>query len=102
MSNLPKNLKDNLSEKVDLLPMEPVKVQGSTDTTQKILWKLRDNQFIEGVLIRATGERKGTSIKIDTLHVPQVGCALGCKFCSCGLDGLKEETSLLEKLLDGF
>ena len=59
MSNLPKGLKKDLSEKVDLLPMEPVKVQGSTDTTQKILWKLRDNQFIESVLIRATEGTKG-------------------------------------------
>ena len=90
MSNLPKNLKDNLSEKVDLLPMEPVKVQGSTDTTQKILWKLRDNQFIEGVLIRATEGTKGVRASRLTLCVStQVGCALGCKFCASGLDGLK-------------
>ena len=29
MSNLPKDLKKDLSEKVDLSPMEPVKIQGS-------------------------------------------------------------------------
>ena len=90
MSNLPKGLKKDLSEKVDLLPMEPVKVQGSTDTTQKILWKLRDNQFIESVLIRATEGTKGVRASRLTLCVStQVGCALGCKFCASGLDGLK-------------
>ena len=90
MSNLPKGLKRDLSRKVDLLPMAPVKVQGSTDTTQKILWKLRDNQFIESVLIRATEGTKGVRASRLTLCVStQVGCALGCKFCASGLDGLK-------------
>ena len=90
MSNLPKDLKNYLSEKVDLLPMEPVKVQGSRDTTKKILWKLRDNQFIESVLIRATEGTKGVRASRLTLCVStQVGCALGCKFCASGLDGLK-------------
>ena len=70
--------------------MEPVKVQGSTDTTKKILWKLRDNQFIESVLIRATEGTKGVRASRLTLCVStQVGCALGCKFCASGLDGLK-------------
>ena len=94
MSNLPKVLKKDLSEKVDLLPMEPIKVQGSTDTTQKILWKLRDNQFIESVLIRATEGTKGVRASRLTLCVStQVGCALGCKFCASGLDGLKRNLS---------
>ena len=94
MSNLPKGLKKDLSEKVDLLPMEPVKVQGSTDTTQKILWKLRDNQFIESVLIHATEGTKGIRASRLTLCVStQVGCALGCKFCASGLDGLKRNLS---------
>ena len=70
MSNLPKTLKSELAEKVDLLPMEPFKVQGSTDTTKKILWKLRDNQFIESVLIRATEGNEGcTSIKAYSLRI---------------------------------
>ena len=94
MSNLPKNLKGELAEKVDLLPMEPLKIQGSTDTTKKILWKLRDNQFIESVLIRATEGTKGVRASRLTLCVStQVGCALGCKFCASGLDGLKRNLS---------
>ena len=94
MSNLPKSLKSDLAEKVDLSPMEPVKVQGSNDTTRKILWKLRDNQFIESVLIRATEGTKGVRASRLTLCVStQVGCALGCKFCASGLDGLKRNLS---------
>jgi len=94
MSNLPKDLKNNLAEKIDLTPMKPVKVQGSKDTTQKILWKLRDNQFIESVLIRATEGTKGVRASRLTLCVStQVGCALGCKFCASGLEGLKRNLS---------
>ena len=94
MSNLPKSLKADLSEQVDLSPMEPVKVQGSSDTTKKILWKLRDQQLIESVLIRATEGTKGIRASRLTLCVStQVGCALGCKFCASGLDGLKRNLS---------
>ena len=94
MSNLPKELRSDLSEKVDLSPMDLVKIQGSTDTTQKILWKLRDYQFIESVLIRATEGTKGVRASRLTLCVStQVGCALGCKFCASGLDGLKRNLS---------
>jgi len=90
MSNLPKSLRNDLQEKFDLLPMESVQVQGSSDTTQKVLWKLRDQQFIESVLIRATQGTKGVRASRLTLCVStQVGCALGCKFCASGLDGLK-------------
>ena len=90
MSNLPKSLRNDLQEKFDLLPMESVQVQGSCDTTQKVLWKLRDQQFIESVLIRATQGTKGVRASRLTLCVStQVGCALGCKFCASGLDGLK-------------
>jgi 23S rRNA (adenine2503-C2)-methyltransferase len=90
MSNLPKTLRNDLQEKFDLLPMESVQIQGSSDTTQKVLWKLRDQQFIESVLIRATQGTKGVRASRLTLCVStQVGCALGCKFCASGLDGLK-------------
>jgi len=90
MSNLPKVLRDELSQNWKLLPMELVRVQGSADTTQKLLWKLSDGQLIESVLIPATQGSKGTRSSRLTLCVStQVGCAIGCKFCASGLDGLK-------------
>ena len=90
MSNLPKSLKENLMESYDLVPMEKIRVQGSEDTTQKFLWNLRDQQLIESVLIRANQGTLGTRSSRLTLCVStQVGCALGCKFCASGLEGLK-------------
>ena len=90
MTNLPGRLRHELAEMYDLTPMETAREQGSADTTRKFLWKLRDDQFIESVLIPATEGTKGVRASRLTLCVStQVGCALGCKFCASGLDGLK-------------
>jgi len=70
--------------------MEMVRAQGSEDTTRKFLWRLHDGQFIESVLIPATPGSDGERAERLTLCVSsQVGCALACKFCASGLDGLK-------------
>ena len=99
MSNLPSGLRENLKREWDLMPMELSKEQGSTDTTQKFLWKLRDGQLIESVLIPATQGTKGVRASRLTLCVStQVGCALGCKFCASGLDGLKRNLTTGEIL----
>ena len=94
MTNLPQSLRDEISQKLDLLPMELLRSQGAADTTRKLLWKLRDNQLIESVLIPATEGTKGIRSSRLTLCVStQVGCAIGCKFCASGLDGLKRNLS---------
>ena len=90
MTNLPAELRNALASQWDLLPMERARLQGSADTTRKFLWRLRDGQFIESVLIPATPGKDGNRAARLTLCVStQVGCALGCKFCASGLDGLK-------------
>ena len=94
MSNLPQSLRTDLSNRFDLTPMKQIQIQGSADSTQKFLWSLRDHQFIESVLIPATLGTKGVRAKRLTLCIStQVGCALGCKFCASGLDGLKRNLS---------
>ena len=94
MTNLPADLRLKLADEWDLCPMEQVRVQGSADVTCKFLWRLRDGQFIEGVLIPATPGKDGTRASRLTFCVStQVGCALGCKFCASGLDGLKRNLS---------
>ena len=94
MSNLPLEMRKDLGKEWDLSPMELVRVQGSQDTTQKFLLKLRDGQLIESVLIPATQGTKGIRASRLTLCVStQVGCGLGCKFCASGLDGLKRNLS---------
>ena len=64
--------------------------QGSSDTTQKFLWRLADQSLIESVLIPATPALYGEDSDRHTLCIStQVGCAYGCRFCASGLDGWK-------------
>ena len=67
---------------------EVVRVLGSKDTTQKFLFRLRDENLIESVLIPASPALYGERSDRRTICVSsQVGCAYGCKFCASGLDG---------------
>ena len=100
MTNLPANLRGELHKAWDLRPMEMARLQGSEDTTRKFLWRLRDGQYIESVLIPATPGNDGERASRMTLCVSsQVGCcALACKFCASGLDGFKRNLSAGEIL----
>lgn len=90
MTNLPKSLRDQLRQAYSLHALELVTKQGSHDTTQKFLWRLRDHALIESVLIPANPALYGEASDRHTLCIStQVGCAYGCKFCASGLDGWK-------------
>jgi 23S rRNA (adenine2503-C2)-methyltransferase len=90
MTNLPKTLREKLRENYSLQTLELVRKQGSRDTTQKFLWRLRDHSLIESVLIPANPALYGEASDRHTLCIStQVGCAYGCKFCASGLDGWK-------------
>jgi len=90
MTNLPKALREKLRANFSLCTLELARKQGSSDTTQKFLWKLTDGQFIESVLIPANPALYGDASDRHTLCIStQVGCAYGCKFCASGLEGWK-------------
>jgi 23S rRNA (adenine2503-C2)-methyltransferase len=90
MTNLPRGLRDRLAERWSLGRLELVRKQGSKDTTQKFLWRLRDGSFVESVLIPANPALYGEAADRHTLCVStQVGCAYGCRFCASGLEGWK-------------
>ena len=88
MSNLPAALRTALGEQFSLPSIATVRRLGSHDTTQKFLFRLRDGQLIESVLIPASPALYGEVSDRRTLCVStQVGCAYGCKFCASGLNG---------------
>ena len=90
MTNLPKPLREKLRENFSLQILELVRKQGSHDTTQKFLWRLRDHSLVESVLIPANPALYGDASDRHTLCVStQVGCVYRCKFCASGLDGWK-------------
>ncbi len=88
MTDVPQALREQLAEAWDYTKLEVVRVLGSKDTTQKFLFRLRDGNLIESVLIPASVGQSGERSDRRTICVSsQVGCAYGCKFCASGLDG---------------
>jgi 23S rRNA (adenine2503-C2)-methyltransferase len=94
MTNLPAGMRLWLSERFAFHALEPIRVQGSEDTTRKVLFRLGDGALIESVLIPASPALYGEASDRRTLCVStQVGCAYGCKFCASGLDGWSRNLS---------
>ncbi len=90
MENIPKSLRQKLSETCSLQTLNLVTTQSSLSTgTKKYLYSTLDNKKIESVLI-PEGERN--TLCIST----QVGCPLDCKFCATGLMGFKRNLSVGE------
>ncbi|PYM14968.1 MAG: 23S rRNA (adenine(2503)-C(2))-methyltransferase RlmN [Verrucomicrobia bacterium] len=97
MTNLPGRLREQLSRHYSLLSLELVRRQGSRDTTQKFLWRLKDHSLIESVLVPANPALYGGASDRHTLCVStQVGCAYGCKFCASGLEGWRRNLRVEE------
>lgn len=81
MKNLPKELIGRLNQRYYIGDLELDKHLKSSDGTEKFLYKLRDGNFIETVLI-CSGNRK--TLCLST----QLGCKFGCAFCASGRIGL--------------
>ena len=87
MTNLSKGLREQLSEKFEILPITIATQQQSNDGTVKFGFRLHDGHIIEGVLIPTT-ERLTACVS------SQVGCSLSCAFCATGF--LKRERNLTQ------
>jgi 23S rRNA (adenine2503-C2)-methyltransferase len=90
MTNLPAALRQELESRYDFTALKLARLQGSHDTTRKLLWELRTGDYIESVLIPASPDLFGERSDRFTLCLStQVGCAYGCRFCASGLEGFK-------------
>lgn len=85
ITNLDAQTRDFLGEYFFLKPSKLFKEQISRDGTRKYLWELKDQSFIESVLLHHSGDltRNRYTLCIST----QVGCAMGCGFCATGKMG---------------
>ncbi|NMB58063.1 MAG: 23S rRNA (adenine(2503)-C(2))-methyltransferase RlmN [Chloroflexi bacterium] len=80
-SNLPVVLKKIMAEKTEFSGIIPVdRLESSDRMTIKTLFKTRDGQAIEAVLMKYDERR---TLCIST----QAGCAMGCVFCATGQMG---------------
>ena len=92
MTNLPKALRDLLSENYPINPPKVVRKQESKkDGTIKYLWQLSDGNCVETVLMRYN---YGNTVCIST----EVGCAMGCAFCASTIGGLVRRLEPFEML----
>ncbi len=86
MTNLSKPLREKLSDRFDFSFPASMREQRSADGTRKFLWKLRDGESIESVLMKQGG-------RLTACISTQVGCPLQCTFCATGLSGFVRNLS---------
>jgi 23S rRNA (adenine2503-C2)-methyltransferase len=92
MTNLPKSMRQKLSEQTDYVTLKQLEVQTSKeDGTQKYLFELTDGNTIESVRMKY---HHGISVCISS----QAGCRMGCKFCASTMDGLARSLTASEML----
>ncbi len=92
MTNLPKALRDTLSQRYPIYPPKVVRRQESgRDGTIKYLWELSDGNCVETVLMRYN---YGNTVCIST----EVGCRMGCAFCASTIGGLVRRLEPYEML----
>lgn len=83
MNNLPKELREKLSQQAQIALPEVLRMQVSKqDGTRKFLFRLEDGNAIESVFMQY---KFGNSICVSS----QAGCRMGCRFCASTIGGLK-------------
>ncbi|MDR0854561.1 MAG: 23S rRNA (adenine(2503)-C(2))-methyltransferase RlmN [Clostridiales Family XIII bacterium] len=82
MFNIPEKVRQILKERTVTELLKPeTQLRSADGTTNKMLLKTRDGQFIETVFMKY---KYRNSICISS----QVGCRMGCTFCASGSQGL--------------
>jgi len=124
MTDLSKELRSWLKENVEFYQLKQKVNQTSTDGTQKFLWNLDDQKTIESVIIPAAlqeksecdfeqeqrykgistedKDHKGEWTRLTACISSQVGCAMGCKFCLTGIQGLDRHLKTHEIITQVF
>lgn len=85
-SNISKIARLKLSEQFEIGLIAPVKVSTSKDGTKKYLFPAKSHRFIESAFIP---EAKRNTLCVSS----QIGCKLGCEFCSTGKQGFQGNLS---------
>lgn len=102
MKNLPKTLRDELSERFVIDPLKIVKKEVASDGTIKYLFELQDGKTIETVWLKMKEEitdEEGNvtqEAKYTICVSTQVGCKVGCAFCLTAKGGFTRDLSAAE------
>ena len=92
MTDVSKITRAALAETAEIVWPEIVEEQQSADGTVKFLLRLKDDALIETVLI------PGSKNRLTQCLSCQVGCAMGCTFCSTGQMGFTRNMTMAEIL----
>ncbi len=93
MKNLPKDLKEELKDNYNLMPLKISTIEESRDGSKKYLFTLNDGLTMESVLLPMKKEQYDEDGKLMhhtryTICISsQVGCKIGCSFCLTGKSG---------------
>ncbi|MBI9088487.1 MAG: 23S rRNA (adenine(2503)-C(2))-methyltransferase RlmN [Desulfobacterium sp.] len=89
MTDIGKELRETLKENFSISRLALERSERSKDGTEKLLFRLQDNAYIEAVLIP---EKDHYTLCIST----QVGCAQACKFCLTAKGGFERNLTTAE------
>ena len=87
MSNLPKHLREELSQEYSAQNLEILKCEQSRDGSKKYLFCTHDGHTFESVLIQMRDKQRDANGKIVSSEKwticlsSQIGCKVGCAFC---------------------
>lgn len=89
MTDLPKDLRKTLEQEAVINTLDIIGTELSRDGTKKCLFQTEDTHRIETVLIP---ERDHYTLCVSS----QAGCAMNCRFCLTGRQGLKRDLKASE------
>ena len=97
MKNIPKSMKEELSEKFVVNPLTIVNKEESSDGTIKYLLQMQDGKTMEAVWLKMKEEE--IDCDGETVHEAryticvstQVGCKVGCSFCLTAKGGFTRD-----------
>jgi 23S rRNA (adenine2503-C2)-methyltransferase len=90
MHNIPKKVRNYLSEKYPFQTLSVKVIQESSDGTKKFLFECEDGNLVESVLIPNDDGRLTACLST------QVGCPMQCIFCATGKQGFKRNLTSQE------
>lgn len=94
MTNVPKDLRQQLEHETTLAPLVIDEALESSDGSTKLRLRCDDGEAIESVLIpRDAFDPEG---RITLCVSSQVGCALGCRFCATATMGMRRNLRVSE------
>ena len=97
MKNIPKSMKEELSQKYVVNPMKIVRKEESSDGTIKYLFELQDGKTVEAVWLKMKDAQKDDNgeliheAKYTICVSTQVGCKVGCSFCLTAKGGFTRD-----------